>query len=66
MPNAPPICDTIDIYVYLWVITAAIVAVTLVVTSWIRQTRENLIVERKRAKEIQAEAQAHAQGQTGD
>lgn len=64
MPNAPPIGALLDIYVYLWVIVTAIVAVTLVVTSWIRQTRENLIVERQQAKEIEAEAATHAQ--TGD
>lgn len=62
MPNAPPIGASIDIFVYLWVIAAAIVAVTLVVTSWLHQTRETLLFERKRAKEAQAEAAA----QTGD
>ena len=64
MPNAPPIGAAIDIFIYLWVIAAAIVAVTLVVTSWLHQTRETLLFERKRAKEAQAEAAAQAQ--TGD
>ena len=41
---------SIDIYVYLWVIVGAIVAITLLATSWIAQTRTNLLVERERAK----------------
>jgi hypothetical protein len=62
MPNSPPIGAAIDIYVYLWVIVASIIAVTLVVTSWIGQTRVNLLAEREHAKEVWAETQA----QTGD
>jgi hypothetical protein len=62
MPNAPPIGASIDIYVYLWVIVMATAAVTLVVTSWIGQTRETLLAERATAK---AEAAALA-AQTGD
>lgn len=59
MPNAPPIGAAIDIYVYLWVIVGAIIAVTLVVTSWIGQSRERILAERAEAKAALAE-------QTGD
>ena len=59
MPNAPPIGASIDIYVYLWVIVGAIIAVTLVVTSWIRQSRVRILAERAEAKAAIAE-------QTGD
>jgi hypothetical protein len=59
MPNAPPIGASIDIYVYLWVIVGAIIAVTLVVTSWIGQSRERILAERAEAKAALAE-------QTGD
>jgi hypothetical protein len=62
LPNAPPIGAAIDIYVYLWVIVGAIIAVSLVVTSWIGQTRRNLLFEREQA----SEAWAANQGQTGD
>jgi len=59
LPNAPPIGASIDIYVYLWVIVAAIIAVTLVVTAWIGQSRERILAER-------AEAKAAIANQTGD
>jgi len=64
MPNAPPVGAAIDIYVYLWVIVAAIIAVSLVVTSWIGQSRDRILAERAEAK-AQAEAGAVAE-QTGD
>jgi hypothetical protein len=38
MPNAPPIGASIDIYVYLWVMVAAVVAAGLVTVAWITQT----------------------------
>jgi hypothetical protein len=57
MPNAPPIGASIDIYVYLWVIVMAIAAVTLVVTSWIGQSRETLLAERAQAKADAAAAE---------
>lgn len=50
LPNAPPIGASIDIYLYLWVIVAAIAAITLIVTSWIVQTRTALLYEREAAK----------------
>jgi hypothetical protein len=59
MPNAPPIGAAIDIYIYLWVIVGAIIAVTLVVTSWIGQSRQRILAER-------AEAKAAIANQTGD
>jgi Domain of unknown function (DUF4436) len=37
MPNAPPIGASIDVYVYLWVMVAAVVAAGLVTVSWIVQ-----------------------------
>lgn len=37
MPNAPPIGASIDIYVYLWVMVAAVVAAGLVTVAWIAQ-----------------------------
>lgn len=51
MPNSPPIGAAIDVFVYLWVIVMAIVAVTLVVTGWIGQSRVILLAERRRAKQ---------------
>ena len=55
MPNAPPVGASIDIYVYLWVIVAAIAAITLIVVSWISQTREVLLLERAQAAQAEAE-----------
>jgi len=39
MPNSPPIGAQIDMYVYLWVMAAAIVAAITVIISWVRQSR---------------------------
>jgi hypothetical protein len=39
MPNGPPIGASIDIYIYLWVIVAAIVGALLCVLAWARQSR---------------------------
>lgn len=38
MPNSPPIGAAIDIYVYLWVMAAAIAASVIMVVSWVRQS----------------------------
>jgi hypothetical protein len=38
MPNAPPIGASIDIYVYLWVMVAAVIAAGLVTVAWIAQS----------------------------
>ena len=38
MPNAPPIGASIDIYVFLWVMVAAVVAAGLVTLAWITQS----------------------------
>ena len=38
MPNGPPIGASIDIYVYLWVMAAALGAAIVLVVSWGRQT----------------------------
>lgn len=38
MPNSPPIGAQIDMYVYLWVMVAAIIAAITVIVSWIRQS----------------------------
>ena len=56
MPNAPPVGASIDIYVYLWVMIAAIAAITLIVISWISQTREVLLMERAQAARAESMA----------
>lgn len=68
MPNAPPIGAALDIYVYLWVIVLAIVALSLVVLAWLNQTRRVLLFEREQAKEAWQESheQPTPQQQTGD
>jgi hypothetical protein len=45
MPNAPPIGAAIDVYVYLWVIVMAVLALVLIVLAWIRQRGAELRVE---------------------
>lgn len=57
LPNAPPIGASIDVYLYLWVIVAAIVAITLIVISWMSQTRTALLSERAAAKAAVAAAE---------
>lgn len=39
MPNSPPIGAQIDMYVYLWVMAAAIVAAITMIISWVRQSK---------------------------
>ena len=39
MPNSPPIGAQIDMYVYLWVMAAAIVAAITMIIAWVRQSR---------------------------
>ena len=39
MPNSPPIGAQIDMYVYLWVMAAAIVAAITMIVAWVRQSR---------------------------
>lgn len=39
MPNAPPIGAAIDIYVFLWVMIAAVGAAVLVILAWIERDR---------------------------
>ena len=45
LPNAPPIGASLDIYVYLWVIVAAVVGLVMLVVAWIRQKRAELLHE---------------------
>ena len=42
MPNSPPIGATIDIFIYLWTIVMAGLALILLVLSWSRQKRAEL------------------------
>lgn len=42
LPNSPPIGAAIDVYVYLWTIVAAVLALVLVVISWARKNRAEL------------------------
>jgi hypothetical protein len=37
MPNSPPIGASIDVYVYLWVMVAAVAAAVLVILAWARK-----------------------------
>ncbi len=39
MPNAPPIGAAIDVYVFLWVMVAAVSAAALVIIAWIERDR---------------------------
>lgn len=39
MPNAPPIGAAIDIYVFLWIMVAAVSAAALVIIAWIERDR---------------------------
>lgn len=43
LPNAPPVGASIDIYVYLWVIVAAVTGLVMLVVAWIRQKRAELL-----------------------
>jgi Domain of unknown function (DUF4436) len=45
MPNSPPIGAQIDMYVYLWVMAAAILAAITVIISWVRQSRHRASVD---------------------
>ncbi|MBI1352491.1 MAG: DUF4436 domain-containing protein [Actinomycetales bacterium] len=62
MPNAPPIGAAIDVFVYLWVMIAAIAAVTLIVSSWIAQSRTALLYERRAAEAAAASASTEMSG----
>jgi hypothetical protein len=42
LPNSPPVGAAIDVYLYLWVIVAAVAASVIVVVAWISQTRRVL------------------------
>lgn len=42
LPNSPPVGAAIDVYLYLWVIVAAVAASVIVVLAWIAQTRRVL------------------------
>ena len=42
-PNSPPVGASVDIYVYLWVIVAAVIAAALVVVAWVRQNGATLV-----------------------
>lgn len=42
LPNSPPVGAAIDVYLYLWVIVAAVAASVIVVVAWMRQTRQIL------------------------
>ncbi len=46
LPNAPPVGSSIDIYVYLWVIVGAVAGLLMLVTSWARQQRADLIAKK--------------------
>ena len=45
LPNAPPIGASIDIYVYLWVIAAAVAGLLMQVVAWARQQRADLLAK---------------------
>jgi hypothetical protein len=42
LPNSPPVGAAIDVYLYLWVIVAAVAASVIVVLAWVTQTRKVL------------------------
>jgi hypothetical protein len=42
LPNSPPVGAAIDVYLYLWVIVAAVAASVIVVLAWVTQTRRVL------------------------
>ena len=42
LPNSPPVGAAIDVYLYLWVIVAAVAASVIVVLAWVKQTRRVL------------------------
>lgn len=51
MPNAPPVGVSLDIYIYLWVIVAAVIAAILDVVAWGRQNQAVLVAQRQRLKD---------------
>ena len=42
LPNSPPIGAAIDVYIYLWVILAAVLACVFLLCAWIGQSRDAL------------------------
>lgn len=49
MPNSPPIGAQIDMYVYLWVMAAAIVAAITMIVAWVRQSKHQPAVDARAA-----------------
>ena len=43
LPNAPPIGAAIDIYVFFWVLTAALISTVLVTVTWTRLAKATLL-----------------------
>lgn len=60
MPNSPPVGVSLDIYVYLWVIVAAVIAAILDVISWGRQGEAVLAAQRQHLKEQMARSEHNA------
>ena len=42
LPNSPPIGAAIDVFIYLWVIVAAVLACVFLLCAWIGQSRDAL------------------------
>ena len=42
LPNSPPIGAAIDVFIYLWVIVAAVLACVFLLCAWIGQSRDSL------------------------
>lgn len=61
LPGAPPIGAAIDIYVFLWLLTTILIALPLVVTAWLRQSRAKLTLEREEDDKRRAEEEAARQ-----